>query len=213
MGVKERKNREKDLLRQAILEAAGEIFIKEGYENVSMRKIAEKIEYSPTTIYLYFKDKADLFRCLIEENFAVFMKKMKKKIGEDYSDPLACIKKGMRAYIEFGLEYPNYYKLIFMSDLAQIEGTYLEEGTFGNEAFQLLKTLVEACIKQNLVQPMDSLTAAQVLWTMNHGVTSLLIVHPDFPWVDKEQLIDQVIETAVNGLKIGKSSPLLRIVS
>ena len=61
MGIKERREREKDNLRQAILDAAGELFVNEGFENVSIRKIAHKIEYSATTIYIYFKDKKDIF--------------------------------------------------------------------------------------------------------------------------------------------------------
>src|SRR5262244_2221370 len=67
MGVMERRIREKQALRQEILDAARELFVTEGYENVSMRKVAERIEYSPTTIYLYFKDKADLHDCICEE--------------------------------------------------------------------------------------------------------------------------------------------------
>ena len=67
MGVHERRAREKKELRQEILDAARDLFLREGYENVSMRKIAEKIEYSPTTIYLYFQDKADLLDCICEE--------------------------------------------------------------------------------------------------------------------------------------------------
>src|SRR5215469_11069349 len=70
MGVKERKLRQKKFLRQEILDAASELFVKEGFENVSMRRIAEKIEYSPTTIYLYFKDKAELLEQVCHETFA-----------------------------------------------------------------------------------------------------------------------------------------------
>ena len=57
MGVKERRAREKEQLRRQIIAAARELFVNEGYENVSMRKIADKIEYSPTMIYLYFKTR------------------------------------------------------------------------------------------------------------------------------------------------------------
>lgn len=75
MGVQERRAREKKELRQEILDAAREMFVRDGFENVSMRKIAEKIEYSPTTIYLYFQDKADLLDCLCEETFTRLVKK------------------------------------------------------------------------------------------------------------------------------------------
>src|SRR5271168_4346283 len=75
MGVQERRAREKKELRDEILDAARDLFLREGYENVSMRKIAEKIEYSPTTIYLYFQDKSELLDCICEETFARLVRK------------------------------------------------------------------------------------------------------------------------------------------
>jgi len=71
MGSKQRREREKEALRQDILDAARELFVEEGYDNVSMRRVAEKIEYSPTTIYLYFEDKASLLYAICEETFRV----------------------------------------------------------------------------------------------------------------------------------------------
>src|SRR5262249_13645561 len=114
MGVKERREREKKMLRQEILDAAREPFSKEGYQKVSMRKVAEKIEYSPTTIYLYFESKADLLFFICEETFAKLLKKL-ESLKEGCDDPLECLKKGMRAYIEFGLRHPNHYKVTFIS--------------------------------------------------------------------------------------------------
>ena len=70
MGVKERRNREKVATRDLILDAARELFVSEGYEGVSMRKVAEKIEYSPTAIYVHFADKESLFRELCHQDFA-----------------------------------------------------------------------------------------------------------------------------------------------
>src|SRR5262245_56830798 len=113
VGVKERRLREREVLRQEILDAARELFVKEGYENVSMRRVAEKIEYSPTTIYLYFESKADLLYSICEETFAKLLKRL-QTISEDCSDPVVCLKKGMRAYIEFGLKHPNHYKVTFI---------------------------------------------------------------------------------------------------
>src|SRR5579863_9246935 len=75
MGVQERRAREKKELRQEILDAARDLFVREGFENVSMRKIAEKIEYSATTIYLYFQDKAELLDCICEETLDRLVRK------------------------------------------------------------------------------------------------------------------------------------------
>src|SRR5215813_3940645 len=100
MGVRERRAREKRFLRQEIMDAASELFVREGYENVSMRRIADKIEYSPTTIYLYFKDKAELLEQLCQETFAWLVQKLSKMM-EQPGDPVERLKRGLLAYIEF----------------------------------------------------------------------------------------------------------------
>src|SRR5438309_763120 len=115
MGVQERRAREKQELRDEILAAARDLFVNEGFENVSMRKIAEKIEYSPTTIYLYFEDKADLLDCICEGTLARLQERL-VQIRETYPEPTDRMYHGLRAYIEFGLEFPNDYRVAFMME-------------------------------------------------------------------------------------------------
>src|SRR6059058_2976758 len=69
MGIKERQERDREAVRRAILDAARELFVAEGFRNVSIRKIAERIEYSPAAIYSYFPSKDDIFFALAEEGF------------------------------------------------------------------------------------------------------------------------------------------------
>src|SRR2546423_841925 len=99
---------------QVIMDAARELFVEEGFENVSMRRIAEKIEYSPTTIYLYFEDKLSLLYAICQETFAKLAKRLEAH-GRESADPVETLKKGCRAYIEFGLKHPNHYKLTFIT--------------------------------------------------------------------------------------------------
>src|ERR1700746_2053215 len=101
MGVKERRARQKKYLRQEILDAASELFVKEGYENVSMRRIADKIEYSPTTIYLYFRDKADLLEQVCHETFSRLTNVL-RAILDRPGDPVQRLRSGLLAYIQFG---------------------------------------------------------------------------------------------------------------
>ncbi|HET7288842.1 MAG TPA: TetR/AcrR family transcriptional regulator [Thermodesulfobacteriota bacterium] len=201
MGVKERREREKLAVRKEILDAARELFLKEGYESVSMRKIADKIEYSPTTIYLYFDDKAQLVHSLCEEAF-VKLVKMFETLGGDLSDPVSALKKCGRAYIEFGLKYPNDYKVTFMLNLRPDKSPeeYLREDSMGMRAYGYLRKIVEECVRQGKFHGADVETTTQTVWIVVHGVTSLLIAHPKFPWVDRECLIDFTIEKIVNGL-------------
>lgn len=200
MGTKERRAREKEQLRQQILVAARELFVNEGYEKVSMRKIANKIEYSPTTIYLYFKDKADLLNSLCQETLLNLLNTL-EQLKKDKSDPIETLRKSGRAYVEFGLKYPQDYKLTFVIRPQFQKGLGLEEGSVGEKVFNYLREMVSECVQQKRFRQMDVETTGQVLWSAVHGVTLLLIDFPDFPWTEKDELIDTVIHTTIEGLK------------
>lgn len=203
MGIKERREKAKENLRQEIFDAASELFAKEGIANVSMRKIAEKIEYSPTTIYLYFKDKTTLLHQICEETFAKLALEV-TKIREETNNPLEILRGGMRAYIEFGLKHPNHYEVVFIAPL----DSYVEEGfeysfenSMGKIAFEKLVESVVACTEAGVIKNGDIELISQTLWAGMHGLTSLLIGHTEFPFVEKERLIDSLIETMIKGLQ------------
>lgn len=189
-------------MRQDILDAARELFVKEGYENVSMRRVAEKIEYSPTTIYLYFEDKASLLYAICEETFAKLAKRM-EAITREGDDPIEALRRGCRAYVDFGLKNPNHYKLTFINH-PQHPGDdkrHLREGSMGMKAYGNLRAGVEACIKAKKFRETDVEAVTQMMWAGGHGITSLFISMPDFPWAKKGELIDLMIGTLINGLR------------
>ena len=200
MGVKERRAREKEQLRHRILSAARELFVAEGYESVSMRKIADMIDYSPTTIYLYYKDKADLLDSVCKETLLNLLNTL-DRLRKDKSDPVETLRRSGRAYVEFGLKYPQDYKLTFVVRPQFQKGLGLEEGSVGEKVFNYLRTMVSECIRQKKFREVDIETTGQVLWSAVHGVTLLLIDFPDFPWTEKDKLIDTVIHTMIEGLK------------
>ena len=200
MGVKERRAREKELLRRQILSAARELFVNEGYENVSMRKIADRIEYSPTTIYLYFKDKADLLDRVCQETLLSLLNTL-EQLKKDKSDPVETLKKSGRTYVEFGLKYPQDYKLTFVIRPQFQKGLGLQEGSIGEKVFDYLRAVVSECIQQKMFRQVDVETTGQVMWSAVHGITLLLIDFPDFPWTERDTLIDTVIDTTIKGLK------------
>src|SRR5215470_1508041 len=113
MGVKERREREKSETRDKILDAAREIFITEGYEGVSLRKVANKIEYSPTAIYVHFADKEELFRELCHQDYARLAQVFQSSVMS--TDPIDRLKQIGAIYIDFGTRYPNHYKFMFMA--------------------------------------------------------------------------------------------------
>jgi AcrR family transcriptional regulator len=205
MGVQERRAREKKELRTEILDAARDLFLREGYENVSMRKIAEKIEYSPTTIYLYFQDKADLLDCICEETLGRLVRKQ-NVLEQTVADPLERLRLSLRSYIEFGLKHPNHYMVTFMmTRSAEVQPMKAHE--MGQRAFNFLRTQLALCAEQKLIEIADVEATAQVLWAAIHGLTSLLIARPKFPWVERNRLIDTLIDTAVAGLRVGSGVP------
>lgn len=201
MGVKERRARQKKFLRQEILDAASELFVRDGFENVSMRRIADKIEYSPTTIYLYFKDKAELLEQVCSETFARLVQRL-AKIMEQPADPVEKLRRGLLAYIEFGLEFPDHYRATFMMPVPEEfdKEKYHQPDSPGMQAFAFLTRGISDCIAAGKWKQMNVELAAQTLWAGVHGITSLLITHDTFPWVGKKQVIHSTVDTLIGGL-------------
>ncbi len=203
MTVQERRVRQKTLLRQEILDAARDILVREGHEGLSMRKVAERIDYSPTAIYLHFKDRDDLVYCVCEQLMAGLVKEL-QQVADRHADPLVALRKGLRRYVEFGLKHPQHYQATFGiphgHDPAE-DARYRAAGTMGMQAFGLLQYLVAECVKKKKLTKVNPHTASCALWAAVHGITSLLIVMPNFKWGDRDEVIDQLISTLVDGLR------------
>ncbi len=179
-----------------ILDAAREIFAREGYESFSMRRLATKIEYSPGSIYLHFKNKEELFETLVDESFERLLLALNKiKNGHAEDDPVEALKKGFRAYVDFGLRNPNDYRFAFLLRRPVVKRPYRV-----HPAFAIMRYMVGRCVDEKRFREVDVETTSQALWAAIHGITSLLIQRPTFPWVGKKQVIEQVIDNAVDGL-------------
>ncbi len=203
MGVQERKARQKRFLRQEILDAATDLFVNEGFERVSMRRIADKIEYSPTTIYLYFKDKAELLDQICTGTFARLAQHLTRML-EQPGDPLERLKRGLLAYINFGIANPQQYRVVFMMPPPEGFDRFknLQQGSPGMQSFDFLRRSVFDCISAGKFRSRHAELIAQTLWCGVHGVTSLLITHQMFPWVDKERLIQSTVDALVAGVSV-----------
>jgi len=196
MTATSRRQKHKEELRREILGAAREIFVAGGYENFSMRKLAVRIEYSPGSIYLHFKNKEELFDSLVEESFARLLKTLTDmQNGSEEQNPAKELKKGLRAYVDFGLRNPNDYRFAFMLRPPVEKRPYKV-----HRAFETLRYMVRRCVEEKRFRAVDLETAAQAIWASVHGITSLLIQRPAFPWVAKKRVIAQVIDSAVDSL-------------
>jgi AcrR family transcriptional regulator len=197
MGVQERRARQKENIREEILDAARTLFVKEGYEHVSMRKIAEKIEYAPGTIYLYFRDKAEILERLCEETFAKLEQKM-RAIHADPSDPLEGLRRGLRTYIQFGIDNPNHYIVTFVQ-AKQLPHEHQPQT--GQRCFDNLRAAVQRCIDAGQLNCEDVEEVAQALWAGAHGVTTLLVTCSAFPFIEQNRLVDRVVTILIEGIR------------
>src|SRR5262245_46734582 len=148
MGIKERQERDREAIRRGILDAARDLFVAEGYQNVSIRKIAERIEYSPAAIYSYFSSKDDIFFALAEEGF---------RLLGDPSDPdhrqslvgltpLERVRCHFWHLYEFSRQHPQYFALMFVDrSVPRISREY-ERFAFARQMKQHLIDELQECI-------------------------------------------------------------------
>jgi AcrR family transcriptional regulator len=173
MGVKERKERQKTEMRDAILSAALKLFSDEGYDNITMRKIADKIEYSVGTIYLYFKDKGEMFFELHNRGFAEFYQKQLSV--QHIKDPIEKLMAHGEAYIQFAMENPEYYDVMFISRTPAKEINKYDHWTQGERTYDLLKLNIKQAMEAGHFKNVDLEVAAFSLWSFVHGIASLYI--------------------------------------
>ncbi len=175
MGINDRKEREKEELRGAILAAAKSLFVKKGFEKTSIRNIADAIDYSPGIIYHYFKDKNEVFHALHQEGFLALMGKM--QILESVEDPLERLKAMGKIYIAFAKENPDMYDLMFIKEapIDHILHNEEENWTEGKHTFGFLRNTVEECIQKGHFQGHDLDALTYMIWSIVHGMVSLRI--------------------------------------
>jgi AcrR family transcriptional regulator len=175
MGVTERKEREKQELRQRILEAAKAVFIEDGYDKASIRAIAERVEYSPATIYLHFRDKDELFYAVHELGFATMFERMQELTG--ITHPLQRLHRMGEIYLDFAVENPELYDLMFISraPMAAIHKKYDTDWDCGHRNFLLLQDCIRACMEGGHVAVTDLNVATMAIWAYVHGLASLFI--------------------------------------
>lgn len=174
MGIQERKEKQKAELKQLILDASVKLFSEHGYNGVSMRKIADIIEYSPTTVYLYYKDKNEILFELHELGFQKLVEYTKGL--DEIKNPLVRLYKLGENYIRFGMENPEYYDLMFLLPAPmefidkQVEYCNWEGG---DNTFGYLKSILQECMDKDLIKKWELNSMAMAVWSVVHGLVSL----------------------------------------
>lgn len=204
MGTAERRRREKDNLRRAILDAARELFVAQGYEAVTMRKIAGAIEYSATTIYGHFKDKDEILVALAEEGFNLLADRLETMTT---TDPLEQLRQGGHLYFDFARHQPNYYTIMFELRANALAKDHAPTDTAAHRAFSCIEDAVAEGVARGVFDdthvPQPILSHA--FWASLHGVASLLLSGRlgMLPASAHAALEEAVIENTLRGLQHG----------
>lgn len=203
MGSAERRSRERADTRQRILEAAREMFVERGYEATTMRAIAERIEYTPTAIYHHFRNKEALLSELCALDFRALAAAFHKIARIE--DPVERLRRAGQIYVEFGLQHPMQYQLMFMTRKPPeiMSGVHTTDPSEGAYAF-LLQTCAEVIATGRLrpeYQDPDEL--ALVAWSALHGFLSLRIVKQDddfIQWGDSKTTATRICDALLEGV-------------
>ena len=194
MGSQERRARERNATRERILAAARDLFVRDGFEKVTLRRIAEAIEYTPAALYVHFEDKRALMAALCEEDFGLLREAM--RTGDAIEDPVERVRAIGAAYVDFALAHPHHYTFMFMTAWpapeegesidAVDETKMIKHGNPDEDAYAFLRHAVAACIEQGRFKEpyTDVGVVTQMCWASAHGVVSLFITHGHDPWVD-----------------------------
>ena len=202
MNVLARREREKAAFRDLVLKAAREIVLREGFDALTMRKIADAIEYSPGTLYLYFDSRDAIANELSREGFEQLLRALAPATA--LSDPRERLLDLGARYVRFGLADPETYRLLFMED-PKYSNAFFEKLQSDHSAGDQALSFLVACFDElraqgRLASEAGSAELAEVFWAAVHGVVSLSLVCHDFPQTSVDRLSDVMRETLVRGV-------------
>jgi AcrR family transcriptional regulator len=204
MGIKERQERDREAVQRAILDAARDLFVREGYQNVSIRKIAERIEYSPAAIYGYYGSKDDIFFALAEEGFRLLYGDRASFTALDEIPPLERIRAIFLRLYQYSRDYPQYFALMFVDrSVPRISREY-ERFSFAREMKEHLIAQVQQCIDEGVFRSdLKPAVAFRLLTTGILGVAVLRLSNRLGPGENADDLAKDVLDITIAGLQSG----------
>ena len=220
LSSRARREAARQSLREEILAAAREIITREGFAALTMRKLAERIGYSPAALYMHFRSREEIAREVSREGYADLLVALTRATEPHRDDPAARLRALAHAYVRFGLENPQTYALIFMEDPAYLAAVFaVQSGDDpATRSYQLLVEVAGDLISaghrppktRQPGKPARAVTPAELaegFWAAVHGVVSLKLTCPAFPTAPAEVLTGTLVETLLLGLGVGSRSP------
>lgn len=187
-----------DKLREEIIDQAERLLLETGsQETVSIRAIADRCDVSPPAIYLHFADKDALFLEVCSRRFRE-LDNWIEEASRNSSDPLDELRVRGMAYVNFGLEHPEAYRLLMMG---RREGHIDDPGMeAGRDAFLHMVESVDRAVRAGVLGDAVPYQASLVLWAGIHGITSLIISFPNFEWGEKQELVEHMLDVLIEGV-------------
>ena len=202
MGIRERQNRERDTVRRKILNAARTLFLSDGYANVSMRKIADQIEYSPGAIYSYFQSKEDIFFALAEEGLQFV--RAHCSAAPFANAPLERVREAFWRFYTFSKEQPEYFSLIFVDGAVPRISRDWERFSSVRDLRHEIEQDIQQCIDKEQFQGVDTPgTIFRILLTAAYGAAVFRLSHRLAPGEDADALAHDLLDCALAGLQRG----------
>lgn len=208
LPVRQRKPRGRGHERRGeILAAATQLFVSEGYETVTTRQLAQHVGLSQTGLYVYFRNKEEILGELRHSTYARLEARLREVVAER-ARGIGLLRRLLVAYLEFALAHPDEYQLTFLVTHASLKYAAdkdlerpAEEQPAGMQAFLAFKGEVAKLVAAGAIRRTDALALAQALWGAVHGLATLLITHPTFPWADRRLLMDTLVDSLISGVK------------
>ncbi|MER8531248.1 TetR/AcrR family transcriptional regulator [Mesorhizobium sp. M1005] len=205
LSVQERREKQKAELRSELVDAAHKLVQEEGYDGLTIRKLAKRVGYAPMSVYSYFADKQDILFALAEDAFETLARRIANHTADD---PIEALKAVLVEYAAFGLENPNEYRTVFMTEKVRPPaGKTFAEMESGNPAMKVLIARVEACVAAGRLKG-DPRAIAAMLWAVGHGAISLLITFPFYPFGDQTTFITRIGDIMLEAIAAHEIAPL-----
>jgi len=175
MGIPERKAKEKEDLKALILQGAKKLFLEKGIEHTTIRNIADEVEYSVGTVYVYYKDKNAILDDLHKQGFLKLREEL--RVLFNVSEPMERLKALGRVYMQFALDNIDMYDLMFIKNAPMecLENREGEDWDEGVTTFGVLQTTVEQCIDKGYFKGHKIEPLSLAIWSCVHGMCSLFI--------------------------------------
>jgi AcrR family transcriptional regulator len=194
--VTHRRARDRDSVRLALIDAAREVLAQEGYDGLTIRRVAERAEYSLGTVYGYFADKDDLLYSLVHEDFTRLTERL-RAIRETH-EGAAAVREMLLSYAQMGLEQPESYQVMFMFRPKLARRNASDDS--GEHAYTIFRSCVIFAMERGEFRRMNPDVVAQILWAAIHGLVSLRLTLTEFPWENVDHLAETLVDAEMRGL-------------